>query len=128
MIILLDTSTFECRLTIVLDSHYIERQWQAERNLAKDLLKWLENQLEAEGKTFSDIEGIGAFLGPGSFTGLRIGLTVVNTLADGLKVPIVGTRGDDWKRQAVERLKNGENDKIALPYYGSDANITTPRK
>lgn len=128
MIILLDTSTPLCKLVVIDGSNRVEKQWQADRGLAKGLLKWLEEQLSSEGKTLAEITGIGAFAGPGSFTGLRIGLTVVNTLGDGLGVPVVGARGDGWQDSAVARLEKGENDKIVLPYYGSDANITTPRK
>lgn len=128
MIILLDTSTPVCRLTIVEgeDSHSYE--WQADRQLARGLLGWINEQLTAEQKSWSDITGIGAYRGPGSFTGLRIGLTVVNTLADSLEIPIVGAMNESWQTECLDRLRKGETDRILLPYYDRDANITMPRK
>lgn len=128
MIILLDTSTPVCKLTTVENDVRKYYEWQADRQLAKGLLGWLNERLVEEGRTWADITGIGAYLGPGSFTGLRIGLTVLNTLADSLSVPIVGATGDSWQGDALLRLVNGENDQVTLPYYGSDAKITTPRK
>ena len=100
--------------------------------MARDILKFLEDSLENIGKDYKDLEGIGFFAGPGSFTSLRIGASVANTLADGLNIPIVAIKkedeDDDWRQKAFEKLKNNENDKIALPFYGRDANITKPRK
>ena len=128
MIVLLDTSTPICQLTLVGGDEQFAAQWQAERQLAKGLHAWLRDRLAEHGKTWTDIEGIGAFRGPGSFTGLRIGLTVLNTLADSLRAPIVGESGDDWRVRALERLREGQNDRIVLPYYDRDANITTQRK
>ena len=72
--------------------------------------------------------GIGVMKGPGSFTGLRIGLTVTNTLADSLSAPIVGATGEDWRETALEKLRAGENEKIVMPEYGAVAHITAPRK
>lgn len=128
MIILLDTSTPVCRLTIVENDNRQYFQWESDRQLARGLLSWLHSQLVVQDKSWKDISGIGAFLGPGSFTGLRIGLTVLNTLADSLSVPIVGATGETWQDDALARLVNDENDQVVLPYYGSDAKITTPRK
>jgi tRNA threonylcarbamoyladenosine biosynthesis protein TsaB len=96
--------------------------------LAKGLLKYLQEQLQKNGKTFADIAGIGVFKGPGSFTGLRIGLTVLNTMADSLAIPIVGGEGETWKDQAIVGLQSGRNDQIVLPEYGGEAHITKPRK
>ena len=128
MIILLDTATPICRLTLVDGENHIHDEWQADRTLAKHLLGYLRDQLAAQGKSFQDVTGIGVFQGPGSFTGLRIGLTVLNTLADARAIPIVGAQGDDWQTLALARLAAGENDEMVLPFYGSEAHITTPRK
>jgi tRNA threonylcarbamoyladenosine biosynthesis protein TsaB len=128
VILLLDSSTPLCKLTLIDGEQRFEYEWEANRQLAKGLLRWLEERLTENGRKWQDLTGIGAFLGPGSFTGLRIGLTVLNTLADALKIPIVGTKGELWHDNAVQRLKSGEDDHIALPFYGSDANITIQRK
>lgn len=128
MILLLDTSTPICKLALIdADMQYID-QWQADRQLAKGLLGYIQEQLQKNGKTFTDITGIGVFEGPGSFTGLRIGLTVLNTIADSENIPIVGAKGDDWQVKASEKLAGGVNEKIVLPFYGSEAHITKPRK
>lgn len=128
MILLLDTSTGTCKLSLVDGDMRYHDEWLAERELAKSLLKYLEEQLRKNGKAFTDISGIGVFRGPGSFTGLRIGLTVLNTVADTLDVPIVGTEGEQWQEEALGRLSRRENDKLVLPLYGNDAHITKPRK
>ena len=128
MILLLDTSTPLCKLTLIDGDWHYDNQWQADRTLAKGLLAYLRDQLTEHNKTFADVAAIGAFKGPGSFTGLRIGLTVLNTMADTQRIPIVGATGDNWQNDVIARLQSGENDKIVLPFYGSDAHITKPRK
>ena len=128
MILLLDTSTPVCRLTLIDGERRYENEWQADRQLAKNLLAYLREQLEANGKSFNDLEAVGAYKGPGSCTGLRIGLTVLNTMAESLDVPIIGETGEQWQTKVIDRLRTGENDQIVLPLYGSEANITTPRK
>ena len=124
MIILLDTSTATCFLTLVDDEVRQDFEWQAGRTLARGLLKFLEEKTG----DLHDISGIGVRKGPGSFTGLRIGLTVANTLADSLNVPIVGATGEDWREMTLKKLYAGENEKIVMPEYGAAAHVTSPRK
>jgi tRNA threonylcarbamoyladenosine biosynthesis protein TsaB len=102
--------------------------WEANRDLAKGILRFLQDKLKENGSRFEDIEGIGVFEGPGSFTGLRIGMSVLNTLADSLKVPIVAARGENWQEQVLSMLQKGEDQKIVLPFYGSDPHITKQKK
>ncbi len=128
MIILLDTSTPTCKITIINDKKNYDYEWLAERMLAKDLLAHLNKILDGLGKTWTDISAIGVFEGPGSFTGLRIGMTVMNTIADSQDIPINGGRGDDWQEVVLDKLKNGKNEKIVLPFYEHEAHITSPRK
>lgn len=129
MILLLDTSTPTCFLTLVDGQQMHEYKWLAERNLARDLLGFLQDKLAVHGKNFHNISAIGVMKGPGSFTGLRIGLTVANTIADDQQIAIVGVEASDmWRDQAIQRLENGDDDRLVLPEYGGNANITTPRK
>lgn len=102
--------------------------WEAGRSLARDMLKYLRDKLSEHGATFDDIRAIGVYRGPGSFTGLRIGLAVLNTVADANDIPIVGETGTDWRARVLERLDNAENDRLVLPEYGGEAHITKPRK
>ena len=128
MIILLDTSTPVCKLTFIDGDWRQDDEWQADRELAKGLLGYLDKKLQSIDKKWSDITAIGAFEGPGSFTGLRIGLTVLNTIADANSIPIVGGRGDNWQNEVIAKLKSGKNEKIVLPFYNSEAHITVAKK
>ena len=124
MIILLDTSTVTCHLTTVDGESSSNFDWVADRALARGLLGFIQEKVG----DVKNISGIGIMRGPGSFTGLRIGMAVANTLADGLGVPIVGETGDSWRESALGRLSSGEDDQVILPFYGGDAHITKPKK
>jgi len=128
MILLLDTSTPICKLTLVDGAWRYDDEWEANRELAKNLLRYIDEQLKKNDKRWQDISAIGAYRGPGSFTGLRIGLTVLNTLAGSEAIPIVGAAGTQWQQDALSALRAGKNDKVVLPLYGSEAHITKPRK
>lgn len=128
MILCLDTSTPICGLTFIDGDWHYETTWESGRGLAKGILEFLESQLASQQKTWQDVTGLVVFQGPGSFTGLRIGITVMNSLAYARDLPIVGTTGDDWKTVGLQKLAQNQNDKIVLPEYGGEANITKPRK
>lgn len=106
----LDTSTPNCILK--LD----DKTYEAElgRDMAEKLLGFIEEKLQENQKTWQDISEITHMSGPGSFTGLRIGAAVVNTLADQLNIPLYDHHGN---------LRP-----IILPDYGREANISAPKK
>lgn len=60
------------------------------RNHAEILIPLVETVLNKAGLSLSDISGFAVSIGPGSFTGLRIGLSTVKGLAYGRKVPVAG--------------------------------------
>lgn len=102
--------------------------WHAHRDLAATIHTKIKTLLDGQSKTVKDLEGVVCFQGPGSFTGLRIGITVADAFAYGLEVPVVATQGEDWIEQGITRLESGENDRIALPHYGAPVHITQPRQ
>ncbi len=128
MILLLDTSTPTCRLSLIEGDWRYDTMWEAGRGLAKGLLGFLEQEISSQSKAWSDVTGLVVYKGPGSFTGLRIGITVFNTLAHANSWPIVGESDDEWQVKGLKRLESGENEEIILPEYGGEANITKPRK
>lgn len=129
MILLVDTSTAFCNIRLKGSADFDKSEsWEAGRELSKGMLGFLRETLEKYDKDWGDLDGIVIHKGPGSFTGLRIGHTVVNTLADALNIPIVSALGDDWQSDGLARLESGEDEKLAMPFYGADANITLPRK
>ena len=102
--------------------------WPAHRQLAETLLQTIEEELAAQNKGWKDIAGIVCYQGPGSFTGLRIGLTVVSTLGYSLGVPLVAMQDPAWLETGITRLLAGESDKVALPFYGADVHTTQQKK
>jgi tRNA threonylcarbamoyladenosine biosynthesis protein TsaB len=84
--------------------------------------------LNKNSKKLEDIQGIVVFKGPGSFTGLRIGITVANALAYSLNVPIVSDEEADWLQTGIQRLMAGESEPVALPEYGAAPHITPQKK
>lgn len=139
MILFIDSSTEKLRLWLKNDDFEVNFEKTLGREMAKNILAEIKEFLAENDANWQNLRGICVFAGPGSFTGLRIGVTVANTLADSLKIPIVGEKNSDdsknngenlenWREIALEKLNSGADDKIALPFYGAEANITKPRK
>lgn len=102
--------------------------WQAHRQLAETIHHKLQELLQQNNKALSDLQAVACYQGPGSFTGLRIGMSAANALAYSLAIPAVTTNGNDWIKQAIDRLLQGDNDAVLLPEYGGEINITKPKK
>ena len=102
--------------------------WEAHRQLAETIHQKIRTLLESNNLALTQVRGIVCFEGPGSFTGLRIGLTVANALSYGLQIPIVASSDENWIKNGVQSIKEGKNDIQALPFYGADAHITPQKK
>ena len=106
----LDTSSD----TVVLKLNDQTYQQDFGHDMAEKLLQFIHDKLQENNKVFIDITEIEYMSGPGSFTGLRIGATIINTLAHELNIPLY-----DHKGNKVEQI---------IPDYNRPANITSPRK
>ena len=112
-----------------------QKIWDAGRTLAKDLLGEIEKLIRGGGagnfdakKPSANITGLIVFRGPGSFTGLRIGITVANAIAYAQNIPITGANGKNWRQTGFAKLGRTGGDKIVLPKYGAAPHITAPKK
>lgn len=102
--------------------------WRAHRTLAETIHSRIEGLLRRNQKELKDLEGIVCFAGPGSFTGLRIGLSVANALAYSLGIPVAARQDPQWLEQSIADILAGQDDKITKPYYGQPAKTTKPVK
>lgn len=102
--------------------------WQAHRQLAETLHTKINEMLLRSARKWDNIEGVVAYTGPGSFTGLRIGITVANTIATGDSIAVVGANSEDWINAGISRLLKGEHQGNLTPEYGSPVHTTQPKK
>lgn len=110
------------------DKQLAYEMWEAHRQLSSTIHIKIRELLKSQKKSWPSVEGVVFFIGPGSFTGLRIGATMANTIAATLNVPIVGTNGDDWIKAGLTKLKNSKGMQLVIPLYGQEPHITTQKK
>ena len=97
MKLFIDTSDSE-KIVVGLDDKRSEAP--ARKDKSQKLLPFIDKLLKKEGKTIKDISEIEVNCGPGSFTGLRVGISVAQTLGWSLGIPVNGK--DLRKGETVE--------------------------
>ena len=102
--------------------------WEAHRQLAETIHNHIRELLSSQAIDLAALDGIVVFKGPGSFTGLRIGISVANAFSESLRIPIVGSDGDGWIATGLSLIASGTNQQIVLPEYGALPNLSTPKK
>ena len=76
----------------------------SEQTHSARLLRGIQILLQSAGLTLSDLDAFAVICGPGSFTGVRIGLTTVKALADSLSKPIISmTAFEAWIEKVPEQ-------------------------
>jgi tRNA threonylcarbamoyladenosine biosynthesis protein TsaB len=129
MILSIKTDTEPAELYLDQDGKTIaSNQWAAKYQLAEQILQKITDLLRQAKVELSDITGIVVYQGPGSFTGLRIGITVANALAYGQNLPVVGVSGSQWRQEGAKGLARAKPGGFVVPKYGRPPHITKPRK
>tara|TARA_B000000460_G_scaffold30781_1_gene19347 strand:+ start:820 stop:1458 length:639 start_codon:yes stop_codon:yes gene_type:complete len=85
----IETSVKQSSAAIVVENDSYEVFSDIKKDAAKSLPFIVENVLNKAQSSFNDIDGIAISMGPGSFTGLRVGLSYVKGLSLALDIPIV---------------------------------------
>lgn len=90
-ILSIETATKNCSVSLSVDGQLIECKEIAEENFshAEKLHVFVEQLLIENNKKLSDLNAIAISQGPGSYTGLRIGVSSAKGLCYGLSIPLI---------------------------------------
>ena len=92
LILCMDTATKACSVSLCSDGKAIHSMARQEEGYvhAEKLHVLVQEVLEESGKGFSDLDAIAVGSGPGSYTGLRIGVSAAKGFAYGANIPLIG--------------------------------------
>lgn len=91
MLLAVDTSTAQVGLALYDGAQVIsEYAWRSSQRHTVELAPAISELLTRCGLTMDDVRALGVALGPGSFTSLRVGLSLVKGLALSRHIPLVG--------------------------------------
>jgi tRNA threonylcarbamoyl adenosine modification protein YeaZ len=90
MIVAIDSSTNIASLALAQDKVLAEVSWRCGQNHSVELLPRLTQLLDEAKVSLKDTSLVIVAKGPGSFNGLRVGLSTAKGLAFSLGVPIIG--------------------------------------
>ncbi|MDE3089024.1 MAG: tRNA (adenosine(37)-N6)-threonylcarbamoyltransferase complex dimerization subunit type 1 TsaB [Chloroflexota bacterium] len=91
MLLAIDTATRVASIALYgADGVVGETTWRSRENHTVELTDQIVRLLDLSRVSKSDLKAIGVALGPGSFTGLRVGMSVAKGLALGSQIPLLG--------------------------------------
>lgn len=94
ILLAIDTALSACSAAVLVDDggqgRLISRSEELGRGHAERLMDMIAEVMAEAGVAFTDLDRIAVTTGPGSFTGLRVGLSVARGLALVLEIPVIG--------------------------------------
>ena len=89
-LLIIDTSGPVCGVAVMEDEKVLCEYTAQNRNThSANLMPMAEAALQSAGKTIGEMDAVAAVTGPGSFTGVRIGVATAKGLAHGAGIPCI---------------------------------------
>lgn len=90
LLLAIDTSSEVAGLALYDGERISELSWNAARNQTASLLGQVRHLLRLNHHDIQDLKAVAVAIGPGSFNGLRAGLSTAKAFSYGLGIPIIG--------------------------------------
>jgi tRNA threonylcarbamoyladenosine biosynthesis protein TsaB len=102
MLLAVDTSTQRVGIALYDGSQFLcEESWISRQYHTVELAKAVQTIISRAGLSAGDLKVLGVAIGPGSFTGLRIGMALVKGIAFSHRIPVIGIPTLDITVQAI---------------------------
>ena len=88
--LVIDTSKLQSRVGLKCDAEVLECSSTQRKHASQEILCLIRNVIDEAGVSISHLDGIGVVTGPGSFTGVRIGVAAAQGLSASAGVPLTG--------------------------------------
>ncbi len=123
MYLLVDNSADEKVIFVYTDgAKWKKIEFGCLQNSRVFLLSLLDKLLKKTKHKLSDIDGIAVVVGKGKFTATRIAVTMANTLAYALKIPVIGVI-DESKTGLLKKIKIAKPGIYVSAKYSAEATI-----
>ncbi len=114
-VLAIETSTPACSVALRMGDTVISRYCEEPRSHTKLVMSMVDEVLDQASIKATELNGLAVTLGPGSFTGLRIGFATVQGLAFGLDLPVVAVSTLQVMVQTAVRKQGLEVGAIIMP-------------
>jgi len=113
-ILAIETSTPACSVALSVDGALFSRYSEEPRSHTRLIMSMIDEVLAEAGLKVADLDALAVTIGPGSFTGLRIGFATVQGLAFGADLPVIPVSTLEVMAQTYWR-KHASNSDLANP-------------
>ena len=111
----IETSTPACSVALQVDGRLVSRYSEVPRSHTQLVMSMVDEVLIEAQIKIDQVDAIGVTVGPGSFTGLRIGFATVQGLAFAADLPVVAISSLQAMGATYRRIAKAEADSILLP-------------
>ncbi len=113
-ILAVDTATEACSVALLCDGEIISRFAVSPREHTQKVLPMVEEVLAEAGMKLNQLDALAFGRGPGSFTGVRIGVGISQGLALGANLPMIGVSSLMALAQGAFRIAGQANVLVAI--------------
>lgn len=129
-ILSIDTSSKICSVSILEDDVVIlEKHTDDEKTHSQNLMPLLDELLKECNLTLDNINLLSCCQGPGSFTGIRIGIATIKAFSDAKNIPVVGVTSLEslayniTKTGLIVSLLDAKNDNVYYSLHSFDGKV-----
>lgn len=123
-ILAIDTSSKICSVSILEDTKIIaEKHNNDEKTHSQKLMPLIDSIFKYTNLSLNDIDLLACCQGPGSFTGIRIGISTVKAFADVKNIPIIGVTSLEslayniTENSLIASIIDAKNDNVYFALY-----------